>query len=156
MSIAVFLARWSYVALSIARKKLLHLKGRDVIRNIVRNCVMWRVAARPKPHLLGQLPAQRTNPGSIFDRVHPFSSPPFRRLPFRRADISSPAISSRGHFVAWHFVAGTLRHQTFCRGDTLSPAVSSQGHFVKGRRGWRTKTSIFKYLKVTIFSGYLI
>ena len=41
-----------------------------MIRNIVRKCVTCqRVAARPKPHLLGQLPADRTNPGSIFDRV---------------------------------------------------------------------------------------
>ena len=77
--------------------------------------------------------------------VHPFSSPPFRRLPFRCGDTSLPAISSRGHLVAWHFVAGTIRRQLFRRGDTPSPAVSSRGHFVKGRRGWRTKTSICKY-----------
>ena len=46
------------------------LKGRGVIRNIVRNCITCRrVAARPKPRLLGQLPANRANPGFIFDHV---------------------------------------------------------------------------------------
>ena len=44
--------------------------------------------------------------------VHPFLSPLFRRLPFRCGDTSSPAISSRGNFVAWHFVAGTLRKRS--------------------------------------------
>ena len=46
------------------------LRGRGMILNIVRKYVTCRrVAARPKPHLLGQLPADRTNPVSIFDRV---------------------------------------------------------------------------------------
>ena len=84
------------------------------------------------------------------------------------AAVSTPGISSRGHFVASHFVARTLRRLTFVagtlgrqpfrRGDTSSPAVSSRGHFVKGRRGWRTKTSIcnYKCIKIILVSINLV
>ena len=53
------------------------------------------------------------------------SSPPFwswtlSRHPFRRGDTSLPSISSRGHFVAIHFVTGTLRRLPFRRWDALS------------------------------------
>ena len=54
---------------SLARNYYI-LKGCGMISNIVCNCVTCRrVATRPKPHLLGQLPADRTNPGSIFDHA---------------------------------------------------------------------------------------
>ena len=54
--------------------------------------------------------------------------------PFHRGYTSSPAILSWAHFVASHFVAGTLHRQPFRSGDTLLPAISSQGHFVTGAR----------------------
>ena len=42
---------------------------------------------------------------------------PFRRLRFVAA-VSSPAILSREHFIASHFIMGTLRRLLFHRGGT--------------------------------------
>ena len=53
------------------------------------------------------------------------------------------AVSSRVHFVASHFIAGTIRRQPFRWGYTWSPAVSSRGHFVAGTlRRWSTKKTV--------------
>ena len=48
------------------------------------------------------------------------------------------AVSSQVHFVASHFVTGTLCRWPFHHGYTSSPAVSSWRHFVAGawRRLW--------------------
>ena len=44
--------------------------GRKIICSIVRACVTCcRVSATPKPEMIGQLPTDRLEPGSIFDRV---------------------------------------------------------------------------------------
>ena len=46
------------------------LGGQRAIRAITRSCVVWqRVAVRPHPLLLGQLPADRLDTGPVFDRV---------------------------------------------------------------------------------------
>ena len=66
---------------------------------------------------------------------------------FRRCRFVA-AVSSRVHFVASHFVAGTLRRQPFRRRDTSSPAVLSRGHFVACRfvagtlHRWSTKKTV--------------
>ena len=57
------------VSASLSREYCI-LNGRRTIRDIVRRCVICRrVAAKPKPHLLGQLPVDRLNNGLVFDRV---------------------------------------------------------------------------------------
>ena len=41
-----------------------------MIRSIVHGCVRCRqVASRPKPQILGQLPADRLHPSPVFDRI---------------------------------------------------------------------------------------
>ena len=46
------------------------LKGRSVVRGIVRSCVTCRkIGARPNMQLMGQLPKDRVNPGSVFETV---------------------------------------------------------------------------------------
>ena len=46
------------------------LGARKAIRTITRSCIVCRrVSAKPKPQLLGQLPADRLKPGSVFERV---------------------------------------------------------------------------------------
>ena len=48
-----------------------HILGaRKAIRTIACSCIICRcVSAKPKPQLLGQLPADRLKPGSVFERV---------------------------------------------------------------------------------------
>ena len=48
-----------------------HIIGaRRAVRAITRNCVTCkRVAGKPRPQLLGQLPRERLNPGLVFDQV---------------------------------------------------------------------------------------
>ena len=57
------------VSASLSHKMCI-LNNRRVIRSIVRNCIIWkRVSSRPKPQIFGQLPADRLNPGTVFDCV---------------------------------------------------------------------------------------
>ena len=57
------------IASSLSRRFHI-LSSRKVIRSITRACVVCRrVAAKPRPQLLGQLPADRTKPGHAFERV---------------------------------------------------------------------------------------
>ncbi len=48
-----------------------HILGsRRTIRSVTRACVVCRrVSAKPKPQMLGQLPADRLKPGSVFERT---------------------------------------------------------------------------------------
>ncbi len=48
-----------------------HIVGsRRLVRSITRSCtVCRRASARPKPQMLGQLPADRLSPGLVFQRV---------------------------------------------------------------------------------------
>ena len=44
--------------------------GRRITRSIIRSCVICRrLAAKPRPQLMGQLPLERINPGPVFDTV---------------------------------------------------------------------------------------
>ena len=44
--------------------------ARKAVRTITRNCVAcWRIAGKPHPQLLGQLPRERLDPGLVFDQV---------------------------------------------------------------------------------------
>ena len=57
------------VAASLARRFHI-IGGRTAIRSITRSCIICRrVAAKPRPPLLGQLPTDRLDPGHVFDRV---------------------------------------------------------------------------------------
>ena len=57
------------VAASLARRFHI-IGGRTAIRSITRSCIICRrVAGKPRPPLLGQLPTDRLDPGHIFDRV---------------------------------------------------------------------------------------
>ena len=57
------------VSASLSRKFCI-LNGRRTIRSIIQRCVKCRkVAAKPKPQIFGQLPADRINPGPVFNCV---------------------------------------------------------------------------------------
>ena len=44
--------------------------GRQLVRFVSRGCVTCRrVAAKPNPQLLGQLPSERITPGPVFEKV---------------------------------------------------------------------------------------
>ena len=61
---------------------------------------------------------QRQHKLTVASRMTNKWSRTFRRYRF------IAAVSSRGHFVAIHFVAGTLRRHPFCCEDTSSPSIS--------------------------------
>ena len=57
------------VSTSLSRRIRI-LGGRHVIWNVTSRCITCRkVAAKPKSQIHGQLPADRVNPGSVFDLV---------------------------------------------------------------------------------------
>ena len=57
------------VAASLARRMMI-TGARRAIRDVTRKCIVCRrVGGKPRPQLLGQLPADRLRPGPIFDRV---------------------------------------------------------------------------------------
>ena len=57
------------VTASLSRRFYI-VKGRRMIRSIIHACVKCRrVASRPKPQILGQLPADRLHPGPVFNRI---------------------------------------------------------------------------------------
>ena len=45
------------------------VKGRSLIRSITRACVVCRRRSRPHPQKMGQLPAERVAPGSVFNKI---------------------------------------------------------------------------------------
>ena len=56
--------------LSASLSRRFHLvKGRNVIRSLTRACVICRRKSRAKPQMMGQSPAERVTPGSVFDKV---------------------------------------------------------------------------------------
>ena len=56
--------------LSASLSRRFHLvKGRNVIRSLTRAFVICRCKSRAKPQMMGQLPAERVTPGSVFDKV---------------------------------------------------------------------------------------
>ena len=57
------------LAASLSRR--LHIVGsRRVVRTLTRGCVVCRrMSTRPKPQMMGQLPAERLTPGLVFENV---------------------------------------------------------------------------------------
>ena len=45
------------------------VKRRSLIRSITRACVVCRRRSRPHPQKMGQLPAERVTPGSVFNKI---------------------------------------------------------------------------------------
>ena len=57
------------VAASLARRFAI-VGARQAVRDVTRRCVICRrVASKPRPQLLGRLPADRLRPGPVFDKV---------------------------------------------------------------------------------------
>ena len=56
------------VTTSLSRRFHL-IKGRNLIRSVTRGCITCRRSQRPRPQMMGQLPAERVTPDSVFDKV---------------------------------------------------------------------------------------
>ena len=57
------------VAASLARRFAI-VGARRAVRDVTRRCVICRrVAGKPRPQLLGRLPADRLRPGPVFDKI---------------------------------------------------------------------------------------
>ena len=83
------------VTASLSRRFYI-IKGRRMIRAVIHACVRCRrVASRPKPQILGQLPADRLHPGPVFDRIGMDYAGPFlvKSGPVRKPIISKAYVA---------------------------------------------------------------
>ena len=107
------------------------LNGRRTIRSIVRSCVRCRkVAAKPSQQIFGQLPADRVNPGPVFDRVGIDYAGP---LLIKSGPIRKPVLKRSYVALSVCFITKAV-HLELVSELTTAAFISTLRRFI-GRRG---------------------
>lgn len=110
-----------------------HIIGlRRIVRTVTRGCISCRChTAKPLPQLQGQLPSERVNPGSVFDKVGLDYAGPFS---IKYGHVRKPNIVKA--YVAV-FVSLSIKavHLELVSDSTTQAFIAALRRFV-GRRGY--------------------